>query len=224
MISDPNGGAAEPDPIAFIATPTPQLRALLAQQRSLLPAAEFADMLSSVRSIFAKFSEKLRCFTPGAERAIAFHRLMDHELEAAASIPVSCHRGCSGCCHYEVEITSDEAVILAEIVRHGFPVDRARLDRQAARERKSPEWLRFWSPENRCVFLGTDGACQIYDHRPSICRKHLVTTPASSCTDATKQVAPVQVLLAEILMSAALSIEGTTSASMSKMLLGALAS
>ena len=106
----------------------------------------------------------------------------------------------------------------------GFPVDRQRLALQAARERKSAEWSKFGSPDNRCVFLGTDGACQIYEERPAICRKHLVTTPAFACTTVGATVLPVQALLAEILLSAAISIpvEGASFASLSKMLSAAL--
>jgi len=148
--------------------------------------------------------------------------MMDKELKAADGLPVTCGRGCSGCCHYEVEITSDEAEILKSVVQQGFPLDRDRLEEQAARARQAVEWSRFWSPQNRCVFLGEDGACQVYEKRPAICRKHLVTTLPSACTTAGAAVAPVQVLMAEILLSAAISIEGVRFASLSKMLRGAL--
>jgi hypothetical protein len=91
-----------------------------------------------------------------------------------------------------VEITSDDAAVLKLVVDEGRVIDRERLAIQAARERKSPEWRKFWSKENRCVFLGEDGACGIYEDRPSVCRKHVVTTPASACTTDGAAVAPVQ--------------------------------
>jgi hypothetical protein len=74
------------------------------------------------------------------------------------------------------------------------------------------------SKENRCVFLGDDGACGIYEDRPSVCRKHVVTTPAAACTTEGAAVAPVQVLLAEILLSAGLSLDGVEFGSLAKML------
>lgn len=205
-----------------MAKPTPQLRATFEQQQMLLPAADFAGLIEGVRSVFDKFTAKLLEFPAGAERGVALHHLMDRELKAAAGLTVSCREGCSGCCHYEVEIMRDEAEILKTIVQNGFPLDRARLDEQAARERKSPRWDRFVSPENRCVFLGANGACQIYEHRPAICRKHLVTNPASACTTAGGTVAPVQVLMAEILLSAVISLDGVAFASLPKMLHAAL--
>jgi hypothetical protein len=210
------------DPIAFIAVPTPPLRALVSAQKSILPAQEFADLLANIRSIFEKFSEKLRAFPRGTARARALHRMIDSELAAASSVEVSCRRGCCGCCHYEVEVTADEAELLAEAVREGTEVERARLVSQAGRERKSPEWQRFFSPDNRCVFLGQDGACRVYDRRPSSCRKLLVTTPASACTELGARIAPVRVLLADLALSAALSLEGSSTGSLPSMLLRAL--
>jgi len=49
-----------------------------------------------------------------------------------------------------------------------------------------------------------------------------VITPAASCTTLGEQVTPIQVPLAEILLSAALSIPGAKHSSLSKMLLAAL--
>jgi uncharacterized protein len=207
----------------FIARPTPQLRAAVGRQKETLAPKDFAGLVAAVRSAFEKYTAKLLEFKPGAARGAALHEMMDRELDAVAHHPnISCRKGCSGCCSYEVEITEDEATILKTVVQDGFPLDHARLRNQAARERKSPEWNKFGNPENRCVFLGSDGACRVYEQRPAICRKHLVVSPPSACTTEGTPIAPMQVLLADILLSAALSLEGTTYASLSKMLLAAL--
>ena len=210
------------NPLGFMARPTPQLQAAVAYQQTLLSAAEFADMRAVIQSVFEKYTAKLLEFSPGVERGTALHQMMDRELKATAPFAISCHKGCTGCCHYEVEITQNEAVILKNAVGGGLPIDHDRLSLQAERERQSPEWRRFGHRDNRCVFLGEDGACRVYDDRPSICRKHVVTTPVSACTTAGAAVAPVQVLLAEILLSAELSIEGTEFGSLAKMLLKSL--
>ncbi len=209
-------------PLGFMARSTPQLRATVAQYQTMLPPAEFADLLTHLRSAFQKYTAKLMEFAPGVERGTALHQMMDHELKAVAQLPLSCGKGCTGCCHYEVEITQDEATVLHHAVLRGRSVDLDRLHLQAARQRQGPEWRQLGSRENRCVFLGDDGACQVYDERPSICRKHVVTSPAAACTTEGAAVAPVQVLLAEILLSAELSIEGTEFGSLSKMLLRAM--
>jgi len=209
-------------PLAFMARRTPQLQAAIEQQQAVMPAEDFAEMMVSIRSLFSKYSNRLAEFAAGVERATALHRLMDRELEAAAGCVTSCAKGCSGCCHYEVEITQDEAALLSEAVQRGVPIDHKRLSVQAARPRQSPEWRKYFSADNRCVFLSGDGACQVYDERPSICRKHLVSTPASSCTKEGETVSPVRVLLAEILLSASLSLVGARIGSLSKMLVEVL--
>ena len=210
------------NPLAFMARPTPQLRAAVAQQHTALPAADFAGLLATIRSIFDKYTARLREFPSGAERARALHRMLDKEMAATDRLPLSCGKGCTGCCHYEVEVTDDEAALLQEAVLGGLAIDEPRLAAQAARPRRSAEWHRFGHPENRCVFLGDGGACRVYADRPSICRKHVVTTPAAACTTPGAAVAPVQVLLAEILLSAGLSLDGTEFGSLAKMLARAL--
>jgi len=209
--------------LAFIARPTPQLRAAIRHQQDTLAPSEFADLLAVIGSVFEKFTAKLREFRPGVERGTALHAMMDRELEAAANQAISCREGCSGCCHYEVEITSDEAELLKTVVQEGNRIDYEQLEEQASRERKAAEWSHFWNPRNRCVFLGETGACQVYADRPAICRKHLVVSPASACTTPGAAVAPVQVLMAEILLSAATSLDGAAPASLPKMLRTALA-
>ena len=209
---------APSSPLDFMAQSTPQLRAAVAKLAESMPAAEFAGVVGSIRSAFIKYSARLLETTPGAERGRALHRMIEREMGVAGMFPTSCSKGCSGCCHYEVEVTRDEAAVLKERVEAGFAIDRARLAVQAARERRSAEWRRFGSADNRCVFLGAEGACGIYEDRPSICRKHMVTTPAAACTTDGAAVAPVQVLLAEIALSAGLSLDGVEFGSLAKML------
>jgi len=206
----------------YISSPTPMLKALVPHYQQTLSPEVFDLVLRDIKSHFQRFTDELLQVPSGPARADHLHRMMDHELKATAALEVSCKKGCSGCCHYEVEVTKDEGELLALAVGHGIAIDMDRLAVQAARERKSPEWSKFWNPQNRCVFLGSDGACQIYDYRPSICRKHSVVTPASACTTAGEAVTPVQVPLAEVLLSAALSIPDTPRASLSKMLFDSL--
>lgn len=205
-------------PLGFMARVTPQLRATVEKYEQLLPPAEFPNLIATIRSAFEKFRARLLQFPAGVERGRALHEMMDREMGAVAMLPVTCGKGCSGCCHYEVEITSDDAAVLNAVVAAGREIDHEKLSLQAARERRSTEWRRFGRKENRCVFLEDSGACGIYEDRPAVCRKHMVTTPAADCTTPGAAVAPVQVLLAEILLSAELSIAGTEFGSLPKLL------
>jgi Fe-S-cluster containining protein len=215
-------GRKQIDPIGFLRAATPQLRLFVSQQQGSLAPAHFVELISNIKDAADRFTAKLLAVSPGIERAMLLHRIMDRELKPASDLPVSCRKGCSGCCHYEVEVTQDEGILLAQLVIGGFPLDLERLEVQAQRERKSPEWGKFVSKDNRCVFLGSDGACQVYDYRPAICRKHLVVSPPEACTTEGAQVIPVNIPLSEILLSSALSIEGASHASLSKMLTRAL--
>jgi Fe-S-cluster containining protein len=212
-----------PDPLRFSRSPTPQLRAFVSQQRESLDKMQFENLIAEIQKVSERYTAKLLSVSPGIERALLLHQLMDRELQAASSQPVSCRKGCGGCCHYEVEVTEDEGALLSEVVLQGFAMDFDRLELQAKRERKSSEWNKYWSKKNRCVFLGDDGACQAYEYRPAICRKHLVVTPPEACTTPGATVSPVNVPLSEVLLSAALSIEGTSFASLSKMVVKTLA-
>ncbi len=206
------------DPLYFIAAPTPQLRAVVSEQRSILAAADFGELVATLRQVFDKYTAALWDAAPGKERARVLHGLIEQSFAAAAGVAGSCRKGCCGCCHCEVEITADEAEVLRAEVAGGTIIDRHRLRTQALRERKSPEWGKFWSRDNQCVFLGSDGACQVYANRPSACRKLIVTTPATACTTSGATVAPLRVLLAEVALSAALSLPGASVGSLSRML------
>ena len=205
-------------PLKFMERPTPQLQTTVEQYHAVLAPDQFRELIGNIESIFSKFTAKLLEFEPGLERGHALHQMMDHELKAASQYAISCHKGCSGCCHYEVEITRNEAIVLRDAVQRGVLIDFKRLHLQAMRERRSPEWRRFGSADNRCVFLAENGACRVYDVRPSICRKHIVSTPPVNCTTDGATVSPIQVLLAEILLSAELSIDGNGFGSLPKML------
>jgi Fe-S-cluster containining protein len=206
------------NPLRFIRKPTLGLRAMVSEQHGALSPSDFAGMMGEIRSLFEKYSRALGKAGAGSERARVLHGMMETATASASEIQVSCRRGCCGCCHSEVEVTQDEAILLRELVDGGLGIDRERLRVQASRERLSPEWQRFWSPENRCVFLNPAGECGIYAERPAACRKLLVTTPAEWCTTPGSAVSPVRILLAEIVISAALSMDGAVSASISKML------
>jgi len=201
--AQPPGG----DPLGAIPKPTLQLRAILAEQRQALSPVDFAEMTAEITGLYQKYCAALEATPRGAERGRALHRMMDAAVDTASAVPISCKKGCYGCCHSEVEVTPDEVEVLLEVVLSGTSVDRKRLEVQAAREPRSPEWAKFWSTENRCVFLDGEGACRIYADRPAACRKLIVTSPPEACTTLGATVRPVRMLFAEILLSAALSFE-----------------
>ena len=94
---------------------------------------------------------------------------------------VSCGKACSACCHIMVNVSADEARVLARRVLGGLEIDRDLLVEQAAWPQDANDWMsRPWE-KNRCVFLGVDGTCRVYDDRPYGCRNHFVVSPPEHC-------------------------------------------
>ncbi len=82
------------------------------------------------------------------------HDEIDREARALADrhgSRIRCRRGCSACCVDGLTVTRIEALR----IRRAYP---------ALLKSESPH------PEGSCAFLDSDGACRIYDHRPTVCR------------------------------------------------------
>ena len=210
--------------LEFISAPTPQLKSMVQNYRSTLPPEQFLTLLADIKSTYLKFFSALAAFEPGTERARMGHRLLTPLIDRGTiQVKPSCAKGCGTCCNYEVEITKEEGELLAQVVNDGFLIDRERLAIQASRKRQSDEWKKgSKDPENTCVFLGADQSCQVYEVRPSICRKHVVTSDPAECDKMDGKITPILIPLAEIALSAIISQPENPKSSLSKMLTLAL--
>lgn len=210
--------------LEFISVPTKQLKLLVQNYRQTLTPEQFSTVIADIKSTYLKFFSALAAFDPGMERARMAHRLLTPQIDRGTlQIKPTCARGCGTCCSYEVEITKDEGELLAHTINSGFQIDEERLAIQAARKREAVEWTQGpKNPDNPCVFLGTDQACQVYEVRPSICRKHVVTSDPVECGKMDGKITPITIPLAEIAMSAIISQPQNPKASMSKMVTFAL--
>lgn len=115
--------------------------------------------------------------------AAAFHALIDKEIISMLqeNNNVSCKRGCSFCCMYNVDCSIDEAeLILSYAHKKNIPIDWEKVKRQSA-FKNSDQYITQTFKERRCVFLSASGECQVYEHRPSACRTYHVITPAELC-------------------------------------------
>jgi len=96
------------------------------------------------------------------------------------SANIKCGKGCSHCCRGPVEIWPQEAALLIERAREmGVALDMARLERQSRQTLDT--WVQQPAADTACVFLGSDGACTVYEFRPNACRKLLVVTDPALC-------------------------------------------
>jgi len=161
---------------------TRSLKKFVLDYESKLEPEVFKAFLASLSEELTAASQVLMAEPAGSERARKLQELVDEEISLGSEIEVSCKKGCSACCHLEVEITTYEAEILRGRISSGFKVDQARLQQQEARALQDPAWREgMKNLDNRCVFLNGEGACGIYEDRPVMCRRHSVTSPAKNC-------------------------------------------
>lgn len=145
--------------------------------------------------------------------------MVEAEIAEGADVPVSCFKGCSACCHMEVEVTSYEADILKHIIEDGMSIDRLRLQQQSQRGLQDPAWREGLRNEtNKCVFLDHEGSCRIYDHRPVMCRRHSVTSPAENCEFLESKIVLRYFPKVDLLISAANEDESLEVGPLAKML------
>lgn len=83
---------------------------------------------------------------------------------------VSCKKGCSYCCYMNVDITTEEAILILSYCKEkNIPIDWETLEKQKLLDVdthvKAPKNIR------RCIFLDKKENCKIYEHRPISCRK-----------------------------------------------------
>jgi len=74
-------------------------------------------------------------------------------------------QSCSFCCHSEIYIGKPEAEY---IKKHGkYVIDAERQ----AKQRATNDYAKLSFADKACIML-KDGKCQVYEHRPSLCRNH----------------------------------------------------
>mgnify|MGYP001419379157 CR=1 FL=1 len=140
-----------------------------------------------LRAMRDRYTEQFRAAgnpdAPPVARKV--HAAMDEVLErdrkrSADSSGIRCRKGCAHCCHGPVEIWPQEAALLVEFARKaGMELDQARLERQSRYTEDT--WRQQPAADTACGFLGSDGACRVYESRPNACRKLLVVSDPALC-------------------------------------------
>jgi Fe-S-cluster containining protein len=115
----------------------------------------------NVNSVVIKFYERLS------------GRLSDIITEN--NLPIACHKGCNYCCNLRVEVRAHEVFTIARFIQKTFTQDETRL--LVDRLQETVEAITGLTREEHfaknieCALL-LEGACSVYDVRPSMCRKH----------------------------------------------------
>jgi Fe-S-cluster containining protein len=147
-----------------------------------------------------------------APRARKVHEILEGLLAAEGEFirkNATCSKGCSHCCYLHVCVTEDEANLLERLVRRNdMQIDKDRLLAQLEVTKedytKSPMSIR------KCIFLGDDNACRIYEDRPSTCRTYFSADTADKCElkpeDAPRNIKKLFLLNAELFVTASMNL------------------
>jgi Fe-S-cluster containining protein len=152
---------------------------------------------------------------PGPDRAREVHARVEEALARFAGLRpevvarVRCGKGCSHCCRMWVGVTGDEADLLARRVAEGTARPDLRRMALQAPWGSPAEFMGRPREEADCVFLGADGACTVYEDRPSICRAVLVASDPELCRTGGLDTRITAVInpYVEVVVSAALTVD-----------------
>lgn len=113
---------------------------------------------------FLKKEEKKRGIQGVVEYAYAFIETAHAKVDMSSK--TTCGSGCSFCCYSDINMSSYEGSYILGVIEYlGIKVDKALLKKQNAKK-----WHKLKYAEKACVMLDKTGNCQIYEHRPLICR------------------------------------------------------
>jgi uncharacterized protein len=152
------------------------------------PAEYHEAMVEKAGHLIHKNMKELSEFSEGVTRAKVLHARIDKTMIRAKERKpqfkgVPCKAGCSACCHTNVDITSDEGVLLLERISGGVAIDMDRLKMQARVENTTEAWGKLSFDERRCVFLDENKSCKVYEDRPMVCRKWFIIGDPKRCED-----------------------------------------
>jgi Fe-S-cluster containining protein len=102
------------------------------------------------------------------QKVIMLRRVAD-EIAATVAPHAVCTKGCSRCCHQHIMISELEARLIESATgrKRASPSRTPGQDLVRVTDEKQHRYLGV-----PCTFLGDDGACTIYEHRPIKCRTH----------------------------------------------------
>lgn len=145
------------------------------------------DVAETILNAVTETAVELNSIPPGVDRVKIIHSWIDESIkdDDRRYLPedrkISCSAGCSACCSIQVELDSEEADLVYDVVRQkGISLDRSRLAEQASFS-LSDYQKNFFSGKSRCALLGEDNRCQVYESRPMACRLHVSVSEPALC-------------------------------------------
>lgn len=142
--------------------------------RTVLERARTAPAAIQQHEIAALHLEGVRALDASTEEL-----LRSAPAGAAITAKIACRKGCTFCCHSQVEVSIVEAIAIAHAIA-GSP-DLSAGVRTAAPKVRGLSALARMQAHIPCPLL-RDGACSVYTDRPRSCRA-LTSYDVSACED-----------------------------------------
>jgi Fe-S-cluster containining protein len=96
----------------------------------------------------------------------SLYKMADDRIkEMVLSNPLSCTKGCSFCCHGEVQISNIEASYFLNKIGESKGNEEILKKQNSVKDFKELKWV-----NTRCPMLGENEECTVYEDRPLICR------------------------------------------------------
>lgn len=140
------------------------------------------EFMAIVESMINRLKELSNPF----KRANLIHQTVDSYNVEVFNHPLvmqfsPCTRGCTACCHTQVSVTDDEALLLVNRIKGGVTINEDHLRKQMSPGNDGEKYFQLSYENRRCIFLDEHGACRVYEDRPSVCRTNAVIGEASQC-------------------------------------------
>lgn len=117
----------------------------------------------------------------GIQRVVeyAYNYIDAANKQAGVNELLTCSKGCHFCCYGEIGLTGLEASYITSYIGQ-FNVD---FDKEASKAQQLAPFAELKHKDKKCVMINKEGACSIYDIRPSVCRIHNSTSPPKQCDE-----------------------------------------
>lgn len=171
----------------------------------------FIGGISFYKERFLKINEPLN-------RAHSMQQMVDAGVKIDAEkrkeiwAEVTCKAGCSACCHIQVSVNLEEAMLLlAYAFEKEIKLDWELIAKQAEQQKlPEPEYIKKSKADRKCGFLTDAGLCGVYEHRPASCRKYFVANDPKDCDvdlNPSKQTKVLALPSAELIVSGMMDID-----------------
>ncbi len=119
--------------------------------------------------------------------------LVRSRLAEAPDFKLDCKKGCTFCCHLRVDALPPEVFRIARYVESLADARKADIRNRLESHADYAAGRRFTEYKKACVFLDSDGSCEIYPIRPHKCRK-FVSASVEACENGSDNVEDTSLL------------------------------